>query len=47
MEAELRKEAELRRPKVETTEEGEGSGTGTPEEEEALDEDDEEEGNEG
>ena len=41
MEAKIRQEAELRRPKVETTEEGEGSGKGVSEEEEARDKDDE------
>ena len=47
LEAKLCQENELRRPKVETTEEGEGSRTGAPEEEEARDKDGKEERNEG
>ena len=40
LEADMRQEAGLRRPKVKTTEEGEGSRTGALEEEEARDEED-------
>ena len=47
MENELRQEDELKRPKVETTEEGGGSGMGASEEEGAWYKDEEEDGDEG
>ena len=43
----LQQEAEIRRPKVDTTEEGKGYGTGASGEEEARDEDNKKYGNEG